>query len=191
MCYPKSSGAYPYGGPLRLLSHTDIYVRGKQPITPPIGVPIDVANVDSLQYQYYTDGGKLDSKYGLSRATEDQEKELDRLQKVMQGLTQQIATLTEEQKSGVRDAQLQSEQNLNGINDYRTELQENENQSNAIMGASKSGQNIESFLVNNNIDKIVQESDIDVLQKNYEYLLWSILAAGSVIVAMNMTKSES
>ena len=191
VCYPKSSGAYPYGGPLRLLSHTDIYVRGKQPITPPIGVPIDVANVDSLQYQYYTDGGKLDSKYGLSRATEDQEKELDRLQKVMQGLTQQIATLTEEQKSGVRDAQLQSEQNLNGINDYRTELQENENQSNAIMGASKSGQNIESFLVNNNIDKIVQESDIDVLQKNYEYLLWSILAAGSVIVAMNITKSES
>jgi hypothetical protein len=30
-----------------------------------------------------------------------------------------------------------------------------------------------------------------VLQKNADYLLWSILAAGSVLIAMNLTKSNS
>ena len=38
---------------------------------------------------------------------------------------------------------------------------------------------------------MLQDSDIDVLQKNYEYLLWSILAAGSVLVAMNITKNAN
>jgi hypothetical protein len=49
--------------------------------------------------------------------------------------------------------------------------------------------NREGFRPNNNIDKILQDSDIVVLQKNYDYLFWTILAAGSVLVAMNIKTS--
>ena len=42
--------------------------------------------------------------------------------------------------------------------------------------------------VNNNVQNIVNDSDIMVLQENYKYLFWSILAAGTVLVAMNLNK---
>ena len=38
------------------------------------------------------------------------------------------------------------------------------------------------------LDRILDDSDIVVLQKNYDYLLWSILAAGVVLVSMNLVK---
>ena len=44
----------------------------------------------------------------------------------------------------------------------------------------------EGSRLNNNLDKILEDSDIVVLQKNYDYLFWTILAAGSVVVAMNI-----
>jgi hypothetical protein len=40
----------------------------------------------------------------------------------------------------------------------------------------------------NVIDNIVNDSDIVVLQKNYDYLFWSILAAGTVLITMNVIK---
>ena len=38
------------------------------------------------------------------------------------------------------------------------------------------------------INNIVNNSDIVVLQKNYNYLLWSIVATGIIIVSMNVVK---
>jgi hypothetical protein len=41
-----------------------------------------------------------------------------------------------------------------------------------------------------NLDELTKFSNnISVLQKNYEYLLWSILTAGAVIVTMNISRS--
>jgi hypothetical protein len=42
---------------------------------------------------------------------------------------------------------------------------------------------------NKNIDNILNDSDIVILQKNYNYLFWSILAAGTVLVSMNLARS--
>ena len=39
-----------------------------------------------------------------------------------------------------------------------------------------------------NITGIVRDSDINVLKENYNYLFWSILAVGTVLVTMNITK---
>ena len=39
-----------------------------------------------------------------------------------------------------------------------------------------------------NIIGIVNDSDINVLKENYNYLFWSILAVGTVLVTMNITK---
>ena len=41
---------------------------------------------------------------------------------------------------------------------------------------------------NTNFDRIVNNSDIVVLQQSYTYLLWSILAIGTVIVSMNIVR---
>jgi hypothetical protein len=39
-----------------------------------------------------------------------------------------------------------------------------------------------------NLTGIVRDSDINVLKENYNYLFWSILAVGTVLVTMNITK---
>jgi hypothetical protein len=38
------------------------------------------------------------------------------------------------------------------------------------------------------MDGIIRDSDITVLKENYNYLFWSILAVGTVLVTMNVTK---
>ena len=39
-----------------------------------------------------------------------------------------------------------------------------------------------------NVDNIMNDSDIIVLQKNYDYLFWSIIAVTTVIISMNIVK---
>jgi hypothetical protein len=63
--------------------------------------------------------------------------------------------------------------NTQGVEEYLTDL-------------TKTRTRVKNF--NTNTDNILKDSDIVVLQKNYDYLFWSILAAGSVLVAMNIVK---
>lgn len=44
--------------------------------------------------------------------------------------------------------------------------------------------------LSNNIQNMLNDSDITTLQKNYSYILVSILAAASIIVAMNVIKNN-
>ena len=195
VCYPKTTAMWPYGGPLRSLTYTDTYVRGKTPIAPPIGVSKDVENIDSVQYQMYVTGGKLEGKYGLANATNAEQEELDTLQSEMSSLSNQIAALTDEFGEGTSNAQDQSVDNTAGLQNY---LQKDAAVQDEIdqMDPTKRSAEVptegptEGFRLNNNIDKILQDSDIVVLQKNYDYLFWSILAAGSVVVAMNIQSSS-
>jgi hypothetical protein len=41
------------------------------------------------------------------------------------------------------------------------------------------------------MNRILDDSDIVVLQKNYDYLFWSILAVGAVIISMNIVKKQT
>ena len=40
------------------------------------------------------------------------------------------------------------------------------------------------------MDSLLDDSDIVVLQKNYDYMFWTILATGAVLVSMNIVKSK-
>ena len=42
----------------------------------------------------------------------------------------------------------------------------------------------------NNIDNILKDSDIVVLQKNYDYLFWSIIATATVLISINVVKNN-
>ena len=192
VCYPKTSGMWPYGGRSRPLHFTDTYIRNKEPNSPPIGVTNETINIDSAQYQFYNKGGPPDLKYGLSIATEEQQAELKKIEEKMIGLTNQINSLINADTSNTNITENQAERNLKGLNNYQKDyrkISENIHKLNSINNTSKeSFTNYGYSANNNNINKIVQDSDIIVLQKNYEYLLWTILATGSVIVAMNISK---
>jgi hypothetical protein len=175
VCYPKDSNMYPSGS-IQMNSNTDLYTKNKNPITPPIGVPLTANNTDTNTFQNYIDGGSLDNSYGLANATSVQKKQLSQLQIKMNLLSKQISGLTTRFETGTNTAETQSKKNVKGIGNYLTNLNQNNTK-------------IANF-PSSNIDNILGDSDIVVLQKNYDYLFWSILAAGTVLVTMNVVKKQ-
>ena len=53
------------------------------------------------------------------------------------------------------------------------------------MSKKESMKNYSSSLNNEDISKMISDSDIIVLQENYRYILWSILAVGVLTITLN------
>lgn len=130
-------------------------------------------NIDSNTYDNYDYSGDADIPDGLKNATDVQKQQLDQLQTRLKLLASQMSGYTGNYTTGLQEAQSQLQANTKGIQDYLNQI-ENINDK------------IERY--DSNIDNVLSDSDIVVLQKNYDYLFWSILAAGSVLIAMNVMK---
>ena len=189
VCYPKTSGMYPVG-PTRYYPGLDTYTRGKQPIAVPIGASNKLAEIDSSQYQYYINGGDMADKYGLANATSEQQEQLKVLQNKLNALSSQINSSTNRYQTGTIDSQNQASRNLQGLDKYVKQRYNVEQQISGILGSNSLNTQIESFVNNFSVESILKDSDIVVLQKNYEYLFWTILAAASVIIAINIIKKN-
>jgi hypothetical protein len=173
-CWPKNSGMYPNGAK-QINQDTNLYIRNKTPINTPIGVPLTTNATDTITYGKYVNGGQLGNEYGLANATSAQKAQLSQLQTQMNLLSNQLSNYTSDFGQGSQQAQTQSQTNVIGLTDY-------------VNGLKKTNKQINNIDENGNIENILKDSDIVVLQKNYEYLFWSILAVGSVLVAMNVAK---
>jgi len=174
VCYPKTSSMFPNGAQ-QVNSRVNLYTRNKEPIAPPIGVPGTVVNVDTIMYDNYKDGGDIGSEYGLANATSTQKQQIEQLQSKLNMLTSQINGYTNKFSSGTDSLNNQSSKNMEGLGDY-------------LKDYKKTNTTIKNF--NTNIENILNDSDITVLQKNYDYLFWSILAAGTVLITMNIAKKQ-
>ena len=176
-CWPKTSSMYPYTGTPTINSNININVRAKIPKSPPLGVSQNTNNTDTVRYSKYINGGAISSNYGLSQATSVQQQQLSQLQSKLNMLAQQITKLNNKYGTGVTVLENQSQENVTGINKYLTNL-------------IKTNDKISNITIMNdgNLQNILSDSDIVVLQKNYSYLLWSILATGTVLIAMNISK---
>ena len=172
VCNPKSSGMYP-NGDIQILNGSDIYLREKNPITPPIGVTNNINNIDSVIYQNYINGGEIKNSYGLANANTVQKQQLAQLQTKMNLITSQISNLTTVFGTGTTASENQTKKNVQGLDNYLTTL-------------NNTNKKITSYT--SNLDNILDDSDIVVLQKNYDYLFWTILATGTVLVSMNLVK---
>jgi hypothetical protein len=126
-----------------------------------------------VTYQNYLQGGQVGDKYGLSNATSLQKQQLNDLETRLNQITSQINKLTtyfENSGSQIND---QSTKTIQGSEDYVKDI-----------GVT----NKQITLFSTNMNRILDDSDIVVLQKNYDYLFWSILATGIVLISMNIVK---
>ena len=112
-------------------------------------------------------------RYGLSNANGVEKQQLSDLETRLKLITSDINKFTNlfEQGGSKIDNQLIS--NIPGTDGYLKE-----------MGIT----NTKIKSISSNIDRVLDDSDIAVLQKNYDYLFWSILAAGTVLISMNIVK---
>ena len=181
-CWLKYKGMYPFyesrgfSGPVSYYQY-DTYLRDETPNTTPIGVSQNTNNIDSITYENYLKGDQMENKYGLSKITEVQKQQLDQMETKLNLLTNQINNFTNKYDAGATMAENQSKTNVSGINNYFKDL--NKTNKNIINVSRKN---------TNGLENILKDSDIVVLQKNYNYLSWSILALATILVSMNIVK---
>jgi seryl-tRNA synthetase len=154
-------------------SNSDLYVRNKIPQSPPLGVSNATNNIDTILYQNYVNGGEINDSYGISNATTAQQQQLQDLQTKLNSLSNQMNNLTNQYETNNQELQQQSQTNTQGLDNYIKDIKTT---------------NKKFVAINTNVDNIMKESDIIVLQKNYDYLFWSIIAVTTVIISMNIIK---
>jgi hypothetical protein len=173
VCYPKDSGMYPKGSKKTNTSF-DLYVRKPKITKPPSGVTDKILNIDSLTYENYPKSDKeMKNSYDLTNATSVEKQQLDQLESTMSSLSSQIADLTTNFDTGSQNLEKQSQANVKEIGSYLKDIK-------------KTNTKIKGF--DTNIDNILKDSDIVVLQKNYDYLFWSIIATATVLISINIVK---
>ena len=175
-CWPKNKGEYQQSG-FKNDNNNNTYVRLKEnPVNVPDGLEkINLIGVDSILYNGYTDGGGFDQKFGLEKALENIQQKVATKGKQLNTYGSKVQDVTSLFSMFNDKLTEQSKINLTESDTYLSELDKTNNLI----------QNMD-----NGIDNILNDTDIMVLQKNYSYLFWSIIAIGTVIVSMNIVKKK-
>lgn len=181
VCFPKNVSNIYSGNAINAVTPNNnitTYIRDKTAIQLPSGVSDKVNNVDSIQYQNYTKGqGDMQTSYGFSNVLNASQKhEIKQLQDKLKQLSLQISNTTNQLISDNKGVNEQMKKDLLGFSEYISE--------NDVVN-----QKIRGFNVDNNLDNILNDTNIKILQQNYSYMVWSILAAAVIIIAINIKNS--
>lgn len=173
VCYPKDNRMYPEGN-IRTLNNANLYLRNRIPKDPPLGISDKVANINSKLFSNYAVGdGEKEKAYGLPVITDVNKQQLSQLETRLAMLTKQIASYSDKFYNYINRIDTQSKKNIKSLNTYTKDIT-----------------NVNSDINNFSSDyvRIAEETNIQVLQANYTYMMWSILAVGTVLVGMNISK---
>jgi hypothetical protein len=172
-CWPKNDSMYPVGD-IKMRKGYDIHVRAKTPRRTPLGAATNTTfNTDTISFQKYARDDRFADKYGLPKAISATQNNIDNTDLTLNGLAKKMADSAARYMSNTDKVTGRIDKNTTHTEKYLRELD----------GTVKQIQNFGP-----GINNIVNNSDIVVLQKNYNYLLWSIVATGIIIVSMNVVK---
>ena len=105
-------------------------------------------------------------------------RQLAALETTLDLLSQQINTINDVLKKNVTSVNDQISTNSSEGGKYMNDISSNADDEDNMLNIS------------NNIQNMLNDSDIATLQKNYSYILLSILAAASILVAINVIKND-
>ena len=181
MCYPKNNNMYPVGQ-LAPNFEATLYVRNQVPVVPPFGIAPNVTNINSSQFSNYVTNGETVSNDGssingsggqfslINPSTNPQLMELNNKLNTQGNVINNALNTYNNSDVMVKN---QSTANIAGLHNYEKDL---ENLQKKIKNFDLSTENI------------LDNSDIAVLQQNYNYMFWTILAIGTVAITMNVSK---
>jgi hypothetical protein len=160
-------------------------MRNLIPTDTPEGVSTKTTNVNSVLYSNYINGGPPSAGYGLAELTAQQQQNLQYSQNKLNKASVQISKSNRQLKETNNKVMSQLFKNMNGIQESLQTMTGGDGLNNYTNELIETKNKIKQ-LQHNNIDRLVEDSDIIVLQQNYNYLLWSILATGCIIISMNI-----
>jgi hypothetical protein len=193
LCYLKNNGMYP-NGKKQFYPNSGIILGVRKP---QIGSSVnsscnkDIVDIDTIKYNNYTKGSPMttDAKCGTSIVTSEDISNLTKIQN---------NTLSVDKKIQGQGTQLYNEYNNNNdliltnsdqLNENIDMYKETDNKIKSQLNFSdnKEGmENIDKNKINmNDINSMLSDTDIKLLQENYSYIFWSILAIGILTVTIN------
>lgn len=171
VCYPKNQSMYPKGTKTPL-NKTDLYVRKPKLVNTPIGISDEIMNIDTIRYKNYKKSGKkVNSNIGLRNATSVERQQVDNLKTRLDLLAKKISEVS-------------GNIHLNDLMVSKQSITDTNSLFGLVNNTKQDIGKIKDF--NTNMDNILKDSDIALLYENYNYLFWSILAAGTVLVSINV-----
>ena len=137
----------------------------------------DIKNIDSLQWSKYVNNGvKMtpDEKCGLATEITELKKLLDELKGKLAALAEKITE------------KIQALQNENSSINNKMVIDQKQMSDNLIT-YKQINDELKNYKVASyqNINGMLNDTDTLVLQENYQYIFWSVLAIGLVIITMN------
>ena len=200
MCYPKGAGVV--NNTLINNPKINTYVRNKGPIKLPEGVKDNsVVNIDSLQFSKYSKAGPVKGPYGLLKATGADMKQEKQTSSKLAGIVPQISNETKQFLSSNTTINSDMKSASTGLDIYGGKYKsasdvvdlldpkKREGFKNSLESELQNLRDMENKIVSlhdNNIDNMLEDSDIVILQQNYHYILWSILAITTTLVAIKV-----
>lgn len=179
-CYPKTN-AMSYSG-TDTNSAVDLYTRNKRVANPPSGIPKETTPISTTEYSNYNYIGDISSgkTFGLGNANSVQKQMLSQLEDQINSVSNQINKFTGifSQKDGV--VQKQAGKNVQNLVRHKKELDDAKDKIGVLQDTTLG-----------NFERIIEDTDIRVLQESYTYMFLSILAITFVLVTMNISSKSA
>lgn len=172
-CFPKNNNMWPYSNNQTPSEGTNTYVKMNQINNGAINGNNQSVNTDSVTAIGYPEENQ-NALFDLANLIASELGNLNDLENNINNLANQIVS-----------------ENINLINNESEVFQQAVNDKKAIVNFLEDYKVIEKKI--NNIDmqqNLLQDTGIKVLQENYNYLLWTILAIGLVIVGIHVIKKK-
>ena len=205
LCYLKNNNMFPIGKK-NISQGLDLYTR-RPSINNNAMCPKEIINIDSIQYDNYIKGEPMDLDYQCDTSLLSDEEKL-KLNNATNNLTS-VSQKIENNKNNLRSSNIninnrmdsgaktmnkdfksyyQVKQNINQLLEKRTNKTDKKNIQ-KINNFNNNDNILEPMLNMNDLNGMLNDSDLVVLQNNYQYIMWSILAVGLVTVTINTMKN--
>ena len=179
-CWLKNAKSRPLN--LSISRGTTTYQRNKEPRRRPPGIEGGANPISTTQFHALNLGNSphlnMNEKYGLAKVNAVYESKLSNLENRLKAISSEMGENDEIYHLNSKKVINQMNQNQKGTND-NMKLYFN------MLAKIKE---LSSQLPNQ--ERIASETDIIVLQENYRYTLYSIIAIGAVVVLLNLPKKQ-
>jgi len=196
ICNMKGAGTYPKS-PRQYNTGFSLAVRNPSVITSPYS-DFKMNEIDSIRYENYPKGDDMTTttNYNAPVIDENTKNQITQIQNQLTSVASQIVNKMEEMK--VQDKNVASQMNMNDaqfkdkILNYKSISSQlsNTNKNNNIQGSIQGKKEGMQNLSVNDVNGMLKETDLRVLQENYGYIFWSILAVGLLTVTVNVIKKR-
>lgn len=197
ICYLKNSSTYPKS-PRQYNNTLSLGVRKPTITTGPYSGS-KMNEIDSIKYENYPKGEDMTAttNYNQLVIDENTKNQITQIQNQLTNVASQIANKMEEMAA--QDKNIASQMNMNdsqfkdkilsykSVNSQLTNTNKNNIQDNIQDNIQRKKEGMQN-LSTNDVNGMLEETDLRVLQENYGYIFWSILAVGLLTVTVNVMK---